>query len=242
MARPSRIDLTSGPREHDPGFPRVEDVVVVPRLAVGDDQLVAAPAHRQHRTACGRTVLQDRSCGVDAEVHHERGRERRAARGVGRRRGRALERARGALRHCDARSLRAPGRPGRGRGGRAGPRSRVWLRGNDTRRGTRGRRRCGGGHRPLVADARHRPPPGGRGRARQRVVRARRRAGAHVPAGDVRRRHQPVRRHVLRRSGRGVRQRRRCDAPRRARGADRLAGAVPQRVAVCDPGCAGPGS
>src|SRR4051812_6435044 len=52
-----RLDL--GTREHDPGFPRVEDVVVVPRLAVGDDELVAAPAHRQHGTACSRTVREE---------------------------------------------------------------------------------------------------------------------------------------------------------------------------------------
>ena len=56
-----RLDL--GAREHDPGFPRVEDVVVVPRLAVGDDELVAAPAHRQHGTACSRTVREECSCG-----------------------------------------------------------------------------------------------------------------------------------------------------------------------------------
>ena len=78
------------------------------------------------------------------------------------------------------------------------PRHRLRHRSDHPRRRPRRGRRLGGRCRPVGADARLRPPPGGRGGRDQRLLRAGRRPDPPVPARELRRRHQPNRRHVLR--------------------------------------------
>ena len=66
----------------------------------------------------------------------------------------------------------------------------------------------------LVADARACPSARRRRRCDQRLLRAGRRPNPPVPARIVRHRHQPHRRHVLRRSHNSVQQHWPCIAPR----------------------------
>ena len=127
--------------------------------------------------------------------------------------------------------------PRRDRGDLARPRAGHRLRHRPVHQGRRARRGGGQrtGHRPVRADAGARPPRQPRGRADQCRLRAGRRPGAPVPGRRLRRGDQPVRLDVLRRPGGRVRQHRARTAPRRAPGADGLAGAGAQRVVDHDP-------
>ena len=104
-------------------------------------------------------------------MRDERGRERRAAGGVGRRRGRALERrTRSATtRRCVAHSeLLVDWRRGRARASRCSTSGVAAGRRHATRRAPRPRRRGGRASTSRRQMLERRPPPGRRGRARQR--------------------------------------------------------------------------
>ena len=149
-AVPQRFHL--GPDQHHAALPRLEHEVVVPRLSVGDDDLVAAPTHPEHGTvqsAWCRRVVRGFEPWRRSRTRHRppRGTASKAKSGP-----RTDEQKNAMLRAHSAAALRGSS----GDGDRSRARRGVRLRRDDPRSRTSDHARRRARHRPVGADARAR--------------------------------------------------------------------------------------